>query len=85
MAVAGQTNPLLLMIPATIAASFSFMMPAGTGPNTVIFASERVTIAQMARTGLILKFITLVLLTIILYFVVMPSLNLETTLPDWAR
>jgi sodium-dependent dicarboxylate transporter 2/3/5 len=73
------------MIPATIAASFSFMMPAGTGPNTVIFASERVTIAQMARTGLILKFITLVLLTIILYFVVMPSLNLETTLPDWAR
>jgi sodium-dependent dicarboxylate transporter 2/3/5 len=85
MAVAGQTNPLLLMIPATIAASFSFMMPAGTGPNTVIFASERVTIAQMARTGLILKFITLVLLTIILYFIVMPSLNLETTLPDWVR
>jgi sodium-dependent dicarboxylate transporter 2/3/5 len=85
LAVAGNTNPLLLMIPATIAASFSFMMPAGTGPNTVIFASERISIVDMAKCGLWLKFITLVLLTIILYFIVMPWLNLETTLPEWAK
>jgi sodium-dependent dicarboxylate transporter 2/3/5 len=85
LAVAGNTNPLLLMIPATIAASFSFMMPAGTGPNTVVFASERITIADMAKCGIYLKFITLVLLTIILYFIVMPWLNLETTLPLWAK
>ncbi len=85
LAVAGNTNPLLLMIPATIAASFSFMMPAGTGSNTVIFASERITIAEMAKCGLWLKFITLILLTLILYFIVMPLLNLETTLPVWAK
>jgi len=85
LAVAGNTNPLLLMIPATIAASFSFMMPAGTGPNTVIFASERITIAEMANCGLWLKFITLVILTFMLYFIVMPWLNLETTLPVWAK
>jgi sodium-dependent dicarboxylate transporter 2/3/5 len=85
LAVAGNTNPLLLMIPATIAASFSFMMPAGTGPNTVVFASERISIADMAKCGLWLKFITLVLLTLILYFIVMPWLNLETTLPVWAK
>jgi len=85
LAVAGNTNPLLLMIPATLAASFSFMLPAGTGPNTVIFASERISIVDMAKCGLWLKFITLVLLTIILYFIVMPWLNLETTLPEWAK
>ncbi len=85
LAVAGNTNPLLLMIPATIAASFSFMMPAGTGPNTVIFASERITISEMAKCGLWLKFITLAILTLILYFIVMPWLNLETTLPIWAK
>ncbi len=85
LAVAGNTNPLLLMIPATIAASFSFMMPAGTGPNTVIFASERITISEMAKCGLWLKFITLAILTLILYFIVMPWLNLETTLPVWAK
>jgi len=85
MAVASNTNPLLLMIPATVAASFSFMMPAGTGPNTVIFASERITIAEMAKCGLWLKLISLGILILILYFIVMPWLNLETTLPVWAK
>jgi solute carrier family 13 (sodium-dependent dicarboxylate transporter), member 2/3/5 len=85
LAVAGIMNPLLLMIPATIAASFAFMMPAGTGPNTVIFASERITVAEMAKCGLWLKLISLILLTVILYFIVMPWLNLETSLPAWAH
>lgn len=85
LAVADQANPLLLMIPATIASSFAFMMPAGTGPNTVIFASERITIADMAKCGLGLKLITLILLTLILYFIVMPWLNLDPALPDWAK
>lgn len=85
MAVVSGTNPLLLMIPATIAASFSFMMPAGTGPNTVIFASERITISDMAKCGLWLKFISLVLLTLILYFIVMPWLSLDPSLPSWAK
>ena len=85
LGVAGNMNPLLLMIPATIAASFAFMMPAGTGPNTVIFASERITVAEMAKCGLWLKLISLILLTIILYFIVMPWLNLQTSLPAWAH
>ena len=85
LAVAGGANPLLLMIPATIASSFSFMMPAGTGPNTVIFASERITIAEMAKCGLWLKMITIILLTLILYLIVMPWLNLDPALPSWAR
>lgn len=85
LAIAANTNPLLLMIPATIAASFAFMMPAGTGPNTVIFGSERISIAVMAKCGLWLKLISLVLLTLILYSIVMPWLDLETTLPVWAQ
>lgn len=85
LAVVTGSNPLLLMIPATIAASFSFMMPAGTGPNTVIFASERITVSQMALCGLWLKLISLVLLTLILYFIVMPWLHLDPSLPAWAR
>jgi solute carrier family 13 (sodium-dependent dicarboxylate transporter), member 2/3/5 len=85
MAVAASMNPLLLMIPATIASSFAFMMPAGTGPNTVIFASERITVAEMAGAGLWLKLISLILLTLILYFIVMPWLSLPTSLPAWAH
>lgn len=85
IAVAGQTNPLLLMIPATFASTFAFMMPAGTGPNTVIFASERITVSEMVRCGFWLKLISLVVLTLILYFIIIPILNLETGLPVWAR
>lgn len=85
MAVAGGTNPLLLMIPATFACSFAFMLPSGTGTNTVIFASNRVTIPQMARCGLWLNFISIVLLTLILYFLVIPILGLEQGVPDWVN
>ncbi|MDO9154209.1 MAG: DASS family sodium-coupled anion symporter [Paludibacter sp.] len=85
LAIVSNTNPLLLMIPATVASSFAFMMPAGTGPNTIAFASERLTISEMAKSGLGIKFISLVILILLLYFIIMPSLNLQTTLPDWAK
>ncbi|MCB0610279.1 MAG: SLC13/DASS family transporter [Lewinella sp.] len=84
MAVAGQINPLLLMIPGAFACSFAFMLPSGTGTNTVIFASERVGIAQMARCGLWLNLISIALLTLILYLYIIPVLGLEPGLPDWA-
>ncbi|HNR72621.1 MAG TPA: SLC13 family permease [Cyclobacteriaceae bacterium] len=85
MAVAASMNPLLLMIPATVAASLGFMMPAGTGPNTVIFGSERVTVSDMVKCGVWLNLISLVLLTIILYFIIMPWLNFDPALPAWAK
>lgn len=44
----------VLLIPATIAASLGFVLPVGTPPNALVFASGRVTIRQMARAGLLL-------------------------------
>ena len=83
-AIAAQINPLLLMIPATFACSFAFMLPSGTGTNTVIFASERITIPQMARAGLGMNVISIIVLTLILYAIVIPILGLESGLPLWA-
>jgi len=85
MAIAGNMNPLLLMIPATFAASFVFIMPAGTGPNTVIFASNKLTVTDMARCGTPLKLISMVLLPLILYFLVFVITGMETQLPAWAK
>lgn len=76
MAVAGQINPLLLMIPATFACSFSFMLPSGTGTNAVIFGSNRVTIPEMAKCGFGLNLLSVILLTILMYAYVLPILSL---------
>ncbi len=45
-------DPLLLTVPLAVAASCAFMLPVATPPNAIVFASGRVTIAQMARAGL---------------------------------
>lgn len=50
-------HPYLLMVPATLSASLAFMMPVGTPPNAIVFASGRLKLADMARVGLVLNLI----------------------------
>lgn len=83
MAIAVQINPLLLMVPATIASSFAFMLPSGTGTNTVVFASQRLTVHEMARTGFWLNIIFTLLLPVILYILVIPLLGIGIEAPSW--
>ncbi len=85
MSVASGSNPLVLMIPATFACSFAFMLPSGTGTNAVIFGSEQVTIPQMARCGFWLNLMSVLLLTIILYLIAFPIFGITGDLPDWAK
>ncbi|MCX6223761.1 MAG: DASS family sodium-coupled anion symporter [Bacteroidia bacterium] len=84
IALAGKINPIILMLPATFAASFVFIMPAGTGPNTVIFASNKLTVADMARSGIWLKLISMILLPVVLYFLIIYVLGIDLALPVWA-
>lgn len=44
--------PLTLQIPATVAASCAFMLPAATPPNAIVFGTGQFTIPQMVRAGL---------------------------------
>jgi len=79
-------HPLLLMIPATISASCAFMLPVATPPNAIIFASGYVSISQMAKTGILLNLIGIVLVTLLTYFVVVPLFEISTTsLPAWVH
>lgn len=67
----GLDVPLLyLLIPVTIASSCAFMLPMATPPNAIVFASGHVKIAQMARVGVILNLIAVVLLILVFQFVI---------------
>lgn len=48
-------HPYLLMIPATIASSLSFMMPVGTPPNAIVYGTGHVQMHQMMKAGLVLN------------------------------
>lgn len=47
-------DPLLLVMPAAIAASWGFMLPAGTGPNAIAWSTGRIKLSRMVGTGLVL-------------------------------
>ncbi|MEJ2594848.1 MAG: SLC13 family permease [bacterium] len=61
-------HPLLFMLPATVSASMAFMLPVATPPNAIIFGSNRITVMQMARAGLVLNILGAILVTLITYF-----------------
>ncbi len=69
-AQAMRLDPLLLMIPATFAASVcNFMLPSATGPNAIVFASGHVTVPQMVRAGIVLDLLGTVVLTALIYLI----------------
>ncbi len=62
-AIAADIEPALLMIPAAMSASCAFMLPVATAPNTVVFSSGKLTIKMMARKGLILNLVGVVIIS----------------------
>jgi solute carrier family 13 (sodium-dependent dicarboxylate transporter), member 2/3/5 len=64
-AVAIGMDPLTLLVPAALAASFAFMMPVATPPNSIVFASGRLTVGQMVRAGVVMNVAGVVLITVV--------------------
>ncbi|MFT7641465.1 MAG: sodium-dependent dicarboxylate transporter 2/3/5 [Pirellulaceae bacterium] len=68
MAIALDIHPLLLMVSATLAASCAFMLPVATPPNAVVFGSELLRIPDMVRSGFFMNLISILILTLFVYF-----------------
>lgn len=68
LAIALKMDPLLLGIPMTLAASCASMLPMGTPPNAIVFASGYVKLKHMTKAGLIMNIISIILITLFSWF-----------------
>ncbi len=68
LALTVDVHPYILMVGATVAASCAFMLPVATPPNAVVFGSGYLKIPDMVRTGLYMNLLSIILLTLIVYF-----------------
>ncbi len=85
ISVSVDINPLLFMLPATISASMAFMLPVATPPNAIVFGSNKITVIQMAKTGLILNLLGVVIITLITYYWGSWIFNIDVnSMPLWA-
>ena len=62
LVVALGADPVLLAMPAALAASWGFMLPAGTGPNAIAWSTGRIRIERMVGAGLVLDILGIFLI-----------------------
>lgn len=62
-------NPLLPGLAMTLAASCASMMPMGTPPNAIVFASGYIKLNQMVKTGFVMNVIAIILISLFCYYV----------------
>lgn len=67
IAIEAGYDPIVLAVPVTLAASCAFMLPVATPPNAIVFGSGMLTIPRMARAGLALNLISIILVSLIGY------------------
>jgi sodium-dependent dicarboxylate transporter 2/3/5 len=78
LATATCIHPFLLMIPAAMSASCAFMLPVATPPNAIIFGSGYLRIPDRARIGFFLNIIGAIIVTLIVYFLVIPIFHINS-------
>jgi len=69
IALALDVHPFTLMVGITVAASCAFMLPVATPPNAIVFGSGYLKIPDMMRTGILMNVISVILITLITYYV----------------
>lgn len=61
---------IYLLIPVTIASSCAFMLPMATPPNAIVFASGYIKVHQMAKAGILLNLISVMLLVLLFEYII---------------
>lgn len=63
-------EPVVLAVPAAVAASCAFMLPVATPPNAIVYGSGLVRLPQMARAGFFVNLLMVAVITGLMYTLV---------------
>jgi len=78
-------NPLLFVLPAAVAASCAFMLPVATPPNAIVYGSGRLTIPHMAKAGIYLNLLFVLLITLFTFSLAIYVFQIQFGVtPEWA-
>jgi sodium-dependent dicarboxylate transporter 2/3/5 len=64
-------DPILLALPVAMAASWGFMLPSGTGPNALAWATDHIALPRMLTAGLVLDIVGVPLLIGVIWTIAM--------------
>ncbi len=81
LSVAVNVHPLLLMVPAAMAANCAYMLPVGTPPNAIVFGTGKIGIKRMASVGVWVNLLSIIIVVLVVYFLVPPVLGIDVTKP----
>jgi sodium-dependent dicarboxylate transporter 2/3/5 len=65
IAIEAGIDPIVLVVPATLAASCAFMLPVATPPNALVFGSGLLTVPKMAKAGIVLNLFGVALVSLV--------------------
>jgi sodium-dependent dicarboxylate transporter 2/3/5 len=63
-------NPVLLGLPMCLGASCASMMPMGTPPNAIVFASGYIRLNQFMKTGFVMNIVAGILISLFCWYLV---------------
>ena len=71
---------------ATLANAIASQMPVATPPNAIVFGSNRLSIAEMARAGIILNLCAVLVIASVVYLLGLAVFGIDpTVVPEWAK
>ncbi|MGJ5713328.1 SLC13 family permease [Staphylococcus auricularis] len=81
LSVAVNVHPLLLMVPAAMAANCAYMLPVGTPPNAIVFGTGKLEIKEMAKVGFWVNMISVIIIVVVVYYFMPIVLGIDITQP----
>jgi len=76
MGIALNKDPITFMITSAVATSMVFALPVATPPNAIVFGTGYVKIEKMARIGILLDIIGIIVWSLVVYFIIGLSFGL---------